>query len=125
MAGQVVDLFERSHRHGHTNGAEHEPIPAKMLRAPRLAHLHEWDVDGTAGMRIERGAIPNAAHVRWSIQIDSLQRGYSVAIAREGWPPLVLHAKRHPGETAEQAMSREGVLRFLNEALSASYGVPA
>jgi hypothetical protein len=91
----------------------------------QLPHIHEWDVDGWTTLRIERGEIPNTAEVRHTVHIDPLQRSYEFAIAREGRPSLILMAKRHPDETPEQAIRREAILWFINEVLSASYGVPA
>lgn len=128
MASRIVDLAERSQRNGHApSDDQSERVPGRRPQtAPvTLPHLHEWDVDGVSQLTIDRGVVPNVAYIREAIRVDPVQRGYSYAVAREGQPSLVLQAKRHPGETRDQMIRREAILWFINEVLSASYGVPA
>lgn len=127
MSGRIVDLSDRSRRNGQ---AMNGPGVGSEIRQRRTVHtitpVHEWDVDAVVMLTIERGALPNVACVRLIITVDSLQRGYEASVVREGWQhSLTLQGRRRPDETLEQAARREGVIVFLNELLSASYGVPA
>lgn len=128
MSDRLVDFTERSRRNraaNHGAGTDANLEPPRRVIPMMLPHVHEWDVDAIAMLKIDQGVVPAVASVRYAIDVDPLQRGYSVAIAREGWPSLILHDKRHPDETPEQAAKREAILWFINEVLSASYGVPA
>jgi hypothetical protein len=70
--------------------------------------------------------MPAVACAHLTIDIDALRRAYEVSIVREGWQhSTIFQGKPQPNETPEQALRREGVVLFLNELLSACYGVPA
>lgn len=127
MAGRIVDLSERSRDSGNANhGTGTVPANVTARKANQIRPVHDWDADAVTMLTIEPGTIPNVACVRLTIMVDAFQRSYEVSIAREDWRrSLVLQGRRHPSETPEQAQRREGVLLFLNELLSASYGVPA
>lgn len=127
VSGRIVDLSERSRDSGNAkHGTGTVPANSTSRKANQIRPIHDWDADAVTMLTIEPGAIPNVACVRLTIMVDAFQRSYEVSIAREGWRHnLVLQGRRHPGETPEQAQRREGVILFLNELLSVSYGVPA
>lgn len=129
MGGRIIDLSERSRRSGkaeHAPGTEPKSNSTARLQRSAPALIHEWDADIVAMCRIERGVVPPTANVRWTVDIDPLRRSYSVAVYREGWQHnLILQSAYRPDETPEQAIRREAILWFINQMLSASYGVPA
>lgn len=127
VKGRIVDLSERSRDSGNAKDGTGTVATSSNIRTiSPIKPIHEWDVDAVAMLTIDHGVVPNVACVRWTISVDDLQRGYDVSISREGWQhSLTLQGRRRPNETPEQAMRREGVVRFLNELLAASYGVPA
>lgn len=127
MGGRIVDLSSLSRdSDAAMNGPGTVPKIIARRAIPTIKPIHEWDVDVVAMLTIDPGAIPNVSCVRWAFDVDSLRRSYAASVMREGWQhELILQGRFHPNETAEQAARREGVLRFLNELLAASYGVPA
>lgn len=98
----------------------------RKRKSSTVVPIHEWDAKAAVMLSIEPGAVSNVACAHWTIDLDPYQRSYEVSVTREGWQhAMVFQGRPHPNETPEQAQRREGVIRFLNELLSASYGVPA
>jgi hypothetical protein len=102
------------------------PSHCAAPRRDRPSFIHEWAVNATVMLKIDPGTVPNVVCALWTIDIDAVRRSYEVSVTREGWQhSTIFQGKPQPDETREQALRREGVILFLNELLSASYGVPA
>lgn len=118
MKARVVNIGE----HVRKNGRQDCAAP----RRAGIARVHEWNVNATVMLKIDPGTVPNVVCALWTIDIDALRRSYEVSVTREGWQhSMTFQGKPDANESREQALRREGVILFLNELLSASYGVPA
>lgn len=118
MKGRVVNLDEHVRKHGRQDN----PAPRRAGSGP----AHEWTVSATVILKSELDVVPNVACAIWTVDIDAVRCAYEVSVAREGWRhSVIFQGKPDVDETREQTLHREGVILFLNELLSASYGVPA